>query len=456
MGREICLFTNRTFTIRRKKYMERILVIILASLFGTAFYYWCDFMLKKASAQEYVRQRIYLHPNAICYWRTGLAFIGDYLYFCAPFQSTAIFIYTFAAILDGVDGLVARRCNLISKKGEFLDPLCDKLTYLPPLFGFSLLGIMSFNLVLTITYIEFFGQFFARKVLDWFGFSIAANNFGKIKAIIFFALIIYAALLNANRDFINLCDDILITGIVLSLSSIVFKFIPNRLYADILSMLNLCCGIISIVLANSGHLVWAIIAIMTGQIFDLFDGRMAEKHGGTKVGPYLDDIADFVSFGISTANIIYLYGGKHSLIIAYYFAIGVAYRLIRFVMVDKKKKDLPHGIFNGLPSPAGALIVLGSALFFNPAWLSLATVLSIGLMVSHVRFAHFGRMVLKKVPKPIFFTLGAIMIIILVYITKTKSVTLFGYFILLSVTAYMLVGRKMALNSIKAYKLSHT
>jgi len=193
---------------------------------------------------------------------------------------------------------------------------------------------------------------------------------------------------------------------------------------------------------------------MTGQIFDLFDGRMAEKHGGTNAGPYLDDIADFVSFGICPAYIISLSDGTYALLLAYCFIIGVAYRLIRFVVIDKKRGDLPSGIFNGLPSPAGALIVLGSALFFNPLWLSLATLLSIGLMVSHVRFAHFGRMVIKKVPKPIFFMLGATMIIILVYITKTKSVILFSYFILSLVTVYMLVGRKMALDSIKAHKKS--
>ena len=77
---------------------------------------------------------------------------------------------------------------------------------------------------------------------------------------------------------------------------------------------------------------------------------MAVKHGGTKYGPYLDDIADFVSFGLAPAYIIYQSEGMFGLIFGLIFVAGVAYRLIRFVTVDKKKKDLPEGIFNGLPA----------------------------------------------------------------------------------------------------------
>ena len=77
---------------------------------------------------------------------------------------------------------------------------------------------------------------------------------------------------------------------------------------------------------------------------------MAEKHGGTVYGPYLDDIADFVSFGLSPAYIIFQSGGSLAWIFGLIFFSGVAYRLIRFVTVDKKRSDLPEGIFNGLPS----------------------------------------------------------------------------------------------------------
>lgn len=423
--------------------MERLLIISVAGFIGTAFYIWFSRMMNRKSMHEYITSHLWLlHPNSICYWRTGMAIVGFFLYFFTTFQAVAIFIFTFAAILDGIDGIVARGCQLGTKWGEWLDPMCDKLTYLPPLLGFAYTGILSTNLVWTLVVIEFAGQFFARHILSMLGISGAANNFGKIKAIICFALVIFCALLDENRTIINLGDEVLTACIILSTASVVFKFIPNRLYADILSTLNFFCGISSLVFTYEQRFAWAICVIIVGQLFDLFDGRMAEKHGGTKYGPYLDDIADFVSFGLAPAYVILKSGGTIAWLFGLIFVAGVAFRLIRFVTVDKDRTDLPVGIFNGLPSPAGALIVLGAALVFPPAALQGIAIISVALMVSHIRFAHFGRIILKQIPKPLFFMTSATIIVMLAFVLKTKNVQMFGYLILSSVILYMLAGRK--------------
>lgn len=423
--------------------MERFLVISAAGLIGTIFYYWFSWMVKKRSMQEYiVSHQWLLHPNAICYWRTGMALFAYILYFYSGYQSVAIIIFTFAAILDGVDGIVARSCNMVTEWGEWLDPLCDKLTYLPPLIGFAYAGIISVTLVWVLVVVELFGQFFARKILSLLSFSVAANNFGKIKAIICFGLVIFCALLHKNQGVINIGDEVLVACIILSSASLIFKFIPNRLYADILSTLNFICGITSLYLTYNHRFALAVLVIILGQLFDLFDGRMAEIHGGTKYGPYLDDIADFVSFGLSPAYIIIKSGGSFAWLFAFIFFSGVAYRLIRFVAVDKKRTDLPEGIFNGLPSPAGALFVLGAALVFSPQVLWGVAALSVGLMVSHIRFAHFGRVIMKQIPKPLFFVVSATIIVTIAFILKTQSVQIFGYLILCSVLIYLIAGRK--------------
>ena len=119
--------------------MERLLVILFSAAVGTAFYIWFSHAVnKKQSMGEYIMSHQWLlHPNSICYWRTAMAILGFILYFYTSYQSMAIFIFTFAAILDGADGVVARGCNLGSPWGEWLDPMCDKLTYLPPLIGFD-------------------------------------------------------------------------------------------------------------------------------------------------------------------------------------------------------------------------------------------------------------------------------------------------------------------------------
>lgn len=423
--------------------MERLFVIAVAALIGTGFYYWIAWMIRKDSMKEFVRSHLWLmHPNAICYWRTVMALLGFILYFLMDYQSIAIIIFTFAAILDGVDGIVARNCDMVTEWGEWLDPMCDKLTYLPPLIGFAYAGILSVNLVWTLVVVELFGQFFARKILSLLSYSVAANNFGKIKAIICFALVIFCALLDKNPSVINMGNEVLLASIILSSASVLFKFIPNRYYADILSTLNFFCGITSLYFTYNNRFAWAIFVIILGQLFDLFDGRMAEKHGGTVYGPYLDDIADFVSFGLSPAYIIVQSGGSLAWIFALVFFSGVAYRLIRFVMVDKKRTDLPEGIFNGLPSPAGALIVLGAALVFPQKLLWVIAALSVVLMVSHIRFAHFGRVILKQIPRPLFFLASSTIIVTIAYILKTKSVHVFGYLILCSVFVYLIAGRK--------------
>jgi CDP-diacylglycerol--serine O-phosphatidyltransferase len=423
--------------------MERLLVICVAAGIGTGFYYWFSRMLKKQRMQEYVMAHQWLlHPNAICYWRTGMAMIGFVLYFWTSFQSAAIIIFTFAAILDGVDGLVARGCNLVSRLGEWLDPLCDKLTYLPPLLGFAYAGIISVKLMWILVGIELFGQFAARRLLSMMKWSGAANNFGKIKAIICFALMIFCALVDANPHIIHIGNQILLACVVLSGASIVFKFVPNRLYADILSLLNFFCGLTGLVLTYHGFFGRAVIVIIMGQLFDLFDGRMAEKHGGTKYGPYLDDIADFISFGVAPAYMLLKIGESlWAWMFAFIYMGGVAFRLIRFLFVDKKRTDLPPGVFNGLPCPAGALLLLGAILLFPSQYVWPVVLLTTGLMVSTLRFAHLGRLILKQVPKPLFYTISAAIVVIIAFVLKTRNGELFGGVILASVLIYMVIGR---------------
>jgi len=423
--------------------MERFLVIVFSAAVGIAFFFWFSQAVKKQAMQEYIMSHQWLlHPNSICYWRTAMAVVGFVLYFFSQYQSIAIFIFTFAAILDGVDGVVARGCNLGTRWGESLDPMCDKLTDLPPLIGFAYTGILSIEWIWILVAIEVVGQFFARRILTWIRFSGAANNFGKIKAMICFGLVILCALMEKNPELINIVDEVLMACIILASASVVFKFIPNRLYADILSVLNFFCGVTSLILTHHHYFAWAICIIIVGQLFDLFDGRMAMKHGGTKYGPYLDDIADFVSFGLAPAYVVVQKDGSLAWVIGIIFIVGVAFRLYRFVEIDKKRTDLPEGIFNGLPSPAGALIVLGASLIASPGILWGLTSVSVFLMVSHIRFVHFGRVMLKKIPKPVFFIICAAVILTLSFIFKTKNAQMFGYLIMGSVIVYMLVGRK--------------
>jgi CDP-diacylglycerol--serine O-phosphatidyltransferase len=359
----------------------------------------------------------------------------------------AILLFTFSAFLDGVDGLIARSCNLETPFGQELDPLCDKLTYLPPIVFFAYHGLLNIVAVYALLTIEICGQFLVRYVIKRFtSFSVAANNFGKVKAVLCFSLIIYLAFLDDGVPIPRISNHILYVCIILAVSSSVFKTISNRFYADILSCLNLLCGLLGIFLVFQGLYVYVAITILTGQIFDLLDGRMAEKHGGTKFGPLFDDIADLTSFGLCPGLLIFLRGGASlpSLFFGSLYFLAIGFRLWRFLARDKYDKSLPPGIFKGLPSPAGAMLALGVCLFVENQWIVWGAILLTSFfLVSHVRFVHFGKVVLRRVPRTFTVLMGFIIVFMIAYFTKARDSQMLGALLLTCFVIYIITSGRI-------------
>ncbi len=405
-------------------------------------------LLKSERARKYFGTHWFLHPNAVCLWRLLIGLIGMLLYFVAKQYFWGILLFTISAVADGIDGLIARECNLLTPFGEELDPLCDKLTYLPPMAFFAWRGFLDIGFLWTLVVIEISGQFFVRPIIKRFTkFSISANNFGKIKAVLCFALIIYCALLDSAYRIPKFTYEIQMVCIVLSVASIAFKIIPNRFYADILSGLNFTCGVIGIILIFKGWYVLVAIAILTGQIFDLFDGRIAEKHGGTRFGPWLDDIADMVSFGVCPGLLIYISNQMRlsALVVGLFYTFAVGFRLWRFLIRDKYDKTLPPGTFNGLPSPAGAMVVLGGCLFWPNGSISMAVAaLTSLLMVSHIRFVHFGRVMIRRTPRVVMVIFGFLVVFVFAYLIKVRDSQMLGAILLLAFLIYILAGNSKA------------
>ncbi len=431
--------------------MNRTLYILIAVAVSSLMYLGIVAILRREQARRYVIDHSSLHPNAICIWRVLIGLVGMVLYFIMGQIFWGILLFTISAFLDGVDGLVARRCDLVTRFGEEIDPLCDKLTYLPPMGFFAYQGMIPVFAFWILAAIEFFGQFIARYLIKRFtSFSVQANNIGKIKAVLLFALIIYLAILDDPLKIPDFTTQLLYLGIIMSMASIIFKAIPNRFYADILSILNLTCGILGITFVLHGNYVLAALSILAGQVFDLFDGRMAEKHGGTRFGPWLDDIADLVSFGLCPALLMINIGDfrPHALVLGglYFFAVG--FRLWRFLLRDKHDPNIPKGTFNGLPSPAGALVALGTILFWKDLWLAWVVIfLTSFLLVSHIRFVHFGRVILPLIPRNIVILLGVLVLLIAAYLLKVRNPqflggALLGIFLLYGLTGNYRVLRR--------------
>jgi CDP-diacylglycerol--serine O-phosphatidyltransferase len=200
----------------------------------TGFSLLCLGVLKIALREQLVVQFIgeylekldfnFFHPNSISCLRVYLAGIG-LAFYVIGWQNVGIAIYIFASFGDAADGMVAKTCDLITEKGKWLDPLCDKITYLPPIIYFGWERSLPWGWVMAFVFLELFGQFAVRRLLDYRGLSGAANYFGKIKASIAFCFFPYLHLLQSGEKALpNISGELIMVAIVLAAASIIFKF----------------------------------------------------------------------------------------------------------------------------------------------------------------------------------------------------------------------------------------
>lgn len=349
----------------------------------------------------WVRAHFWLHPNSISRARYPMGFISVALLYLG-FPRLCFLFFTFWMITDITDGDIARKCDLHTEEGESIDPFSDKLMYFPMLAYMAWLGWLNPVLVGLFLLFDVIGQTSRR-----FSKVKAANLFGKAKTFLVVVLLIVVGLVMIYGPLPYLgrtINPLLWICTCLAFCSTAFKIIPNYWYANILSILNLVCGLAGCWVILSGHPpVYALGLVFLGQFLDLFDGRAAERWGSTPKGEMFDDVADGTSFGLTaglivTTSFAQLWVG---MAMGGLYLGATVYRLIRFV-VEKRKQGILGGVatFSGMPSPAGALIVgTTCVLISNDVFSGAIVALTALLMISRVPYAHFGRTILPKIPK---------------------------------------------------------
>ncbi len=96
------------------------------------------------------------------------------------FKWIALAIFIVASLTDLLDGKIARKYNLITNFGKFMDPLADKLLVCSALIGLSSLGVIPGWITIVIIAREFIISGF-RLIAAEKGVVIAASMWGKWK-----------------------------------------------------------------------------------------------------------------------------------------------------------------------------------------------------------------------------------------------------------------------------------
>jgi len=145
-----------------------------------------------------------------------------------------------------------------------------------------------------------------------------------------------------------------------------FRRVPIRvLVPNAVTLLALGAGMSAIRMAFEGRFEVAVGMILLAAVLDGLDGRIARALKGTsRFGAELDSFADFISFGVAPAVVLFtwslnLYKGL-GWIIVLSLAISAALRLARFnvALDDPDTPAWSANYFTGVPAPAGAGIAL--------------------------------------------------------------------------------------------------
>ena len=152
-----------------------------------------------------------------------------------------------------------------------------------------------------------------------------------------------------------------------------FKVVSDKKTArvilpNMLTLIGVCIGLTSIRFALDGRFEFAIVAIILAAVIDGLDGRIARLIKGTsKVGKELDSLTDMISFGVAPAFIMYFWKlntlGRFGWLVCLIYVICVALRLARFNVTSGQEPSWRDNFFEGVPSPAGGILVLTPLIF---------------------------------------------------------------------------------------------
>jgi len=237
-----------------------------------------------------------------------------------------------------------------------------------------------------------------------------------------------------------------------------FKIVSDKktrmILPNAITLIGVCIGLTSIKFAIDGKFAIAIIAILFAGLMDALDGRIARLIKGTsKMGKELDSLGDVISFGVAPALIMYFwnlqYLDKLGWFVCLTYVVCVALRLARFNVNSEEEPSWKDNFFEGMPSPAGGIVVLMpliisfsglGELFFKinydilvPSFFIIVSI----LLISTVPTYSFKKIVIPRtMTKFLLFGIVLFFGALLVYTFKILAVTSIVYLCLIPISYF--------------------
>jgi len=233
-----------------------------------------------------------------------------------------------------------------------------------------------------------------------------------------------------------------------------FKIVSEKkarmILPNTLTLIGVCIGLSSIKFALDLKFELSIIAIIFAALIDGLDGRIARLIKGTsKVGKELDSLTDVISFGVAPAFIMYFWFlnnlGKFGWLLCLIYVVCVALRLARFNIHSNAEPSWRDNFFEGVPSPAGGILVLMPLIFslseldiFNVNYNLIVPIFFI--TTSFLLISKFPTYSLKKIIIPrsmtIFLLFGIVLFfgLLLIYTFKVIALSVLVYLSLIPIS----------------------
>ncbi len=161
-------------------------------------------------------------PFVILLLGGNAGWFGESTFAC---DMVALAIFIIASLTDLLDGKIARKYNLVTNFGKFMDPLADKLLVCAALVALVEMGRIPSWVVIIIISREFIISGF-RTIASDNGVVIAASYWGKFKTTF---QMIMVCLMIANIPQIQLLTDIVMwIALALTVVSLVDYLVKNK------------------------------------------------------------------------------------------------------------------------------------------------------------------------------------------------------------------------------------